>query len=283
MDLRSATCGARLAVGEGGLALLGHADDHPDATYVGASPLADPAALTVRAFTSDQLGLGPRGFVPRIAVGGDEVFLESSEPSSPAAVDLRDGSRRGDRSAPAAELVEAIPGGAVAIATDDETGVLVLRGGGSVAGVLRPARWRSVTALAVDRAGPSSIAWVESEPSGGGYQRSVLWSSPLPLDHPGAERRRDASFDDELASGGAGLVANRGVALVLAGPTTAWMIRLSDGATWRVEAEPGEGFVTPLWIDEDAVWLSAAPLGPSFSAHEADIVRIGREAWAPRT
>lgn len=56
-------------------------------------------------------------------------------------------------------------------------------------------------------------------------------------------------------------------------------MRLSDGLAWRISAEPGEGFVYPLWVDDDEIWMSTAKLGvPNFRALQSGILRIRRDA-----
>jgi hypothetical protein len=86
--------------------------------------------------------------------------------------------------------------------------------------------------------------------------------------------RAVAKIGSGLSNIGYGMIANRGVALVVTDATTAVLYRLTDGKGWTIKAEPGETLVEPLWCDDDEVWIATSARKDRY---ESNILRLRRD------
>ena len=172
-----------------------------------------------------------------------------------------------------AEDPRAVADGALAIMAEDSAGVSLLRPDGSFTLLIPTSSPTRVTTLiGVDHEQGDAIVWVETDR--GNYAADVIWTSPYTADPSAIQRRAVAVVNDPT---GTGMIANAGVVLRVTGPQTAVLTRLSDGMGWSIAAEPSDAFVTPLWVDDNEVWISTGVANaPNYQADEKGIMRLDR-------
>lgn len=63
------------------------------------------------------------------------------------------------------------------------------------------------------------------------------------------------------------------------------LTRLSDGMGWRIDAEAGEGFTQPVWVDDADVFLATAKIVPQIDrlGDTSTVIRISRATLGPPT
>jgi hypothetical protein len=134
----------------------------------------------------------------------------------------------------------------------------------------------------VDRASSQQIVWVESDYNSSTlmYVNSIVWTSPYATSASAVAAKQVARFSDALGRGGTwGLVANAGVVLNLVDQSSALLTRLSDGQGWMITAETNQGFIKPVWVDDNEVWLATAPTNVnSWSTWSNGMLRIQRSS-----
>jgi len=247
--------------------------------FLGWSSLARPLEVeTVEATLTSSLNISQG-----VARGADFLTLESTNFGGPiVASAFRFTDRQFARSTPANDLDAERPlpatGGYVSIIPSDppSLGFMPLEGGYRT--LVRPAPAYFVNDLRLDRANGDALVWTEAE-FADDYRR-ILWTSPFANTEAGVVRRRIARFDVDY------YVANAGVAVgILRETRNARIVRLSDGMGWDVQSEPGLGFLWPIWVNDDSVWMVISkpdPRTPNLSSFSGAL-RIRRSTLGPAT
>ena len=279
------SCAVGPAVGAYGRILAGAvvAPGTPGRELIGQAPW--PAASDFTFSRWDDSAFGSTA-TQTFVVGANRFYIEARSPDS---ISLFDPATRtitipSKPTRPAAELPIPVSGGAFAYDLTPPYGILYFRDDGTWSSVYKTVSPRVPSWIAVDHSDGDRLVWVEGTHFGSGYKESMLWTSPFATDSASVAPRRVGALVDANGRGGADLVANRGVVLNVSGDTTAMITRLSDGATWTINVEPGDGFVTPLWVDDTEAWISTADITlPSWTAYESGIVRIRRDTLGAPT
>ena len=218
-----------------------------------------------------------------VARGADFLTLESTNFGGPiVASAFRFSDRQFARSTPANDLDAERPlpatGGYVSIIPSDPPSLAFMPLEGGYRTLVRPAPAYFVNDLRLDRANGDALVWTEAE-FADDYRR-ILWTSPFANTEAAVVRRRIARFDVDY------YVANAGVAVgILRETRNARIVRLSDGMGWDVQSEPGLGFLWPIWVNDDSVWMVISkpdprtPNLPRFSG----ALRIRRSTLGPAT
>jgi hypothetical protein len=175
------------------------------------------------------------------------------------------------------------------IARNFETGLPILHIGhdGSIEKLLTTAPGLNVSGYAVDRTDNERLVWVEAEglaPS----QNPVLYTSPWAASESLLTKRRLTAYDDPAGFGGGYMIVANGHALLLTERTRAILVRLTDGAHWIIDADPGYGWATPMWVDANEVWLEGAKrtfngTGRDLDIQELSFYRIRRDTLGAPT
>ncbi len=132
---------------------------------------------------------------------------------------------------------------------------------------------REVNAVTVDRTAGDAFVWTESDGIGG--PNAALFTAPFAERSDQIARRRVTAFTDSTGYGGAYIIAAHGMAVLRSSRTTALLVRLSDGAFWILEAEPGSGIVYPIWVDDQSVWMTTGEMFPTETFQET-LIRFDR-------
>jgi len=53
--------------------------------------------------------------------------------------------------------------------------------------------------------------------------------------------------------------------------------------SWSIAAEPGDAFITPVWVDDNEVWISTADLTLAYGAHMSGVLRLQRSSLGAPT
>jgi hypothetical protein len=175
------------------------------------------------------------------------------------------------------------------IARNFETGLPILHIGhdGSIEKLLTTGPALTVTGYAVDRTDGERLVWVEAEglaPS----RNPVHYSSPWANSEALLTKRRITAYDDPAGFGGGYMIVANGHALLLTTRTRAILVRLTDGAQWTIDADPGYGWATPMWVDANEIWLEGAKrsfngTGPDLDIQELSFYRIRRDTLGAPT
>jgi hypothetical protein len=172
----------------------------------------------------------------------------------------------------------AVSDGALVFEYNSTYGVDLVREDGSWANVIPSTGppTRRVSAYGVDRSRLQQLAWVESD-YGYSWSNSVIWTAPYATSRSALQAREVAVLPDTLGRGGLYMSVNAGIVLNLVDKDKALLTRLSDGAGWLIQAEPGDAFVVPLWVDDSEVWLAIGLAAePNWSATYTGMVRYTR-------
>jgi hypothetical protein len=272
-------CSTRTAIGARGVAaqIYSNAGGY---TFM-AAPWTLPPTIESFQVQANAFG-GGGGFSQRLSVGAGPAFLEVRSPNTIYALNLDAKALASPQPAVSAEAAVAVSDGALAIDLGAASGFDLFRGDGTWSHLATPASPHLLTALGVDRASSQQIVWVESDYNSTAltYTNSVVWVSPYATSAPGIAAKAVAKFSDTLGRGGTwGLVANTGAALNLIDQSSALLTRLSDGQGWTITAEPSQGFIEPIWVDDNEVWLATAPTNVnSWSTWSTGILRIQRSS-----
>jgi hypothetical protein len=168
------------------------------------------------------------------------------------------------------------PGGFLVRSYAAGTPVIYLKNNGAFENYLPAAPSRTVTGYAVDRTQGNAIVWVEATglaPS----TNPVMYTAPYAATAAGVVPLRVTAYDDPSGFGGGYMIAANGFALNRTSPTRVLLTRLSNGDSWTIDAEPGDGIWNPLWVDAQHVWLGTGKLDINGVNMESEsILRIDR-------
>jgi hypothetical protein len=161
--------------------------------------------------------------------------------------------------------------------------VLRIRNDGSFTTLLTSPPGRSISGFEVDRARGQQLAWVEATNPSPPRLDPVLYTAPLAASRAELAPRRVTGYDDPGQYGGGYMSVGNGMALILTGPGSAVLVRLSDGRHWVVAPEPGMGFYNALHVSVDEVWLSTATLfgGSTVMFGNDSIMRLRIDSLGP--
>jgi hypothetical protein len=161
--------------------------------------------------------------------------------------------------------------------------VVRIRNDGSFTTLLTSPPGRSVTAFEVDREQGQQLAWVEARNVAPPSFEPVVYTAPLAASRAELVPRRVTAYDDPGQYGGGYMSVGNGMALILTGPGSAVLVRLSDGRHWVVSPEPGMGFYHALHVSTDEVWLSTATLfsGSTIRFGNNSIMRLRIDSLGP--
>jgi hypothetical protein len=270
-------CSFWTTFGEAGIGFLGGSGA---TTFVSWAPWSAPTSLQTKVLTNMDLGIGPQGLA-QDAVLGSQFYIHTLGPESVVIFDP--GTQKAivpsvPQRLPGAEPW-AIPDGALVLDYTLPYSIDLLRQDGTYARLVAPTAPQVVTSIALDRSSGNAFVWVESD-NQANYVNSNIWTAPYATDPSALVRRKVALIgSDTLHLGGAQMVANRGVALNLVGPTLALLTSLADGKGWSISAEPGRPFVRPVWVDDSDVWLTTADGSlKNFQQYPSGLVRIARSS-----
>jgi hypothetical protein len=113
----------------------------------------------------------------------------------------------------------------------------------------------TMTMFDVDHGADDTIVWMEAKESfTGGLSEFSLWVSPYAASEAAVVKRQVAQFPEGVVTGL--FIANAGaVAMITKNEHEGRIIRVSDGAWWKVPADPDMYLNAPLWVDDHAVWF----------------------------
>lgn len=242
--------------------------DNPAAAFddwmFGWAPWATPSKLTTRTLTVSALGLPHGAYFVEKTLGAKGMWLQTREPSTVTHFDFTTEKALQAQANLLSEMPSAVSGGATIFDARSPYAIASMKEDGSIERLVTPTAPQFVTAKALDRSMGPTLLWVESDPGTTGfYSNSTLWSAPLAANEAGIVRKKIAKLVDVKERGGAYGVANKGVFLSLIDANKALLTRLSDGMGWTIEAEPGDGFTQPVWVDDSDAFLESATLAPN--------------------
>ena len=119
--------------------------------------------------------------------------------------------------------------------------------------------------------------WVESDGGPLSYKNPTIWTSPYTADPASIKRRKVAVLKDTTGGGGAGIVANQGVALTVTSETTATLTRLADGLGWTIKAETDQRIAQTMWVDDQEVVVAATDAAKT-APGVTSMMRLRRDA-----
>lgn len=252
-------------------------------TVFGWAPWSNAKSFTSKAVPRGDWGKNTPGtvftttsilFMPE-SMGADRIWLGAEYPTTTAFLELGAQHARLMDTDVNTEMPIALPGGAVAYDLRSPVAIMFVADNGVPTRLVTPTSPQLVSFKAIDRSNGNTLVWVESE-QGVGYVNSTLWGAPFVTSEASLARRKVAKLDDSLGRGGAG-VANKGVYLSLTGRNTALVTRLSDGLGWAIQGEAKHRFTSPVWVDDDDVFIETAP-DPDGQAdwEPAGVLRLSR-------
>lgn len=253
-------CEFNLSVSNTGILAQGLANLAADTPIFFHSSFANPQQVVVTRHAAADLGMVVSGgAIQSWGALGPAMFLGTSNPFSIAVYDpfsdtirlVKDGITRPDLETPIVTR-----DGAIAIDGTPTRGFVFVATDASWKKVYLPTPPNEVFGLASDPSQADAFAWLEGQMVGFDYTNVKLFTSPYSTV---ATQPRKVTSIGSLYNYGGGIIANAGMALVLTDFSTAELVRLSDGWGWSIPAEPGDGFVKPVWVDDNEVWLNVAP------------------------
>ncbi|NOU33366.1 MAG: hypothetical protein HOO96_36175 [Polyangiaceae bacterium] len=138
---------------------------------------------------------------------------------------------------------------------------------------------RTISGVASIQTGTNSVVWVESAGTAPTLHDSVLYTAPLSNPTTKLVPRLVGSLPGTGGLGGSLMVAMNGMAVVVPDYDHVLLLRLSDGATWTLRAQPGEQFTQPLWADDTEVWIGAGSTHGT-GIYENKTLRVPRDVFS---
>lgn len=266
--------------------------DAPDAGFddwmFAWAPWSAPNAPTMRTLKISQIGgLTSGAYFVEKTLGAKGLWLQTRQPTTTTHFDFATQKAVQAKDNLLSETPSAIAGGATIFDVRSPFSIAAMKDDGTWERLVTPTTPQFVTAKTIDRSNGPALVWVESDNGTTGfYSNSTLWTAPLVANEAALVRRKVAKLNDVKERGGAYGVANKGVFLSLVGTSTALLTRLSDGMGWTIQAEPGDGFTQPVWVDDTDVFLEVAKLVPASGEPDTaryTVLRIARSALGTPT
>lgn len=252
----------------------------PDTQFIGSAPLATPTALTLTTISVAALGSGSGGASQLVSHGAGYLYIAMSSPLSVTVWDIANKKPfvpNQPKRIPA-EFPTAVKDGALAL-NNDTPGLWFIRPDGSYVQLLAPLGQQIVFDVEVDRANGEQIVWLEGDQPQFDYTNVTIWMAPYTTNAAAVQRRKVAF----IGTSGGWMVVNAGMVLTLQTKNTARLTRLSDGVGWTVQAEPGERFLQPVWVDDQEVWLATGTDYETSDSYMTGILRLARSSLGSPT
>lgn len=203
--------------------------------------------LAMRSHTAKDLG-SFGGAVQSFAALGPSMFLDMSNPFSMTVYDPLADTIHVVPGQPSIAYPVAVPDGSVAVRGSGTNGLVLVHTDGSLTDLYAPTKGVFAYDVYADQSNSDQLVWLEGDNSTTSLMTAPYATTTLTAKH--------VTGIKSLYNGGEGLFANVGMALVVTSRTTAELIRLSDGWGWTITAEPGDGWMKPIWIDANEVWIA---------------------------
>ena len=175
----------------------------------------------------------------------------------------------------------AAKGGAVALDNSSTQGFWFVSLDGSSARIYTLQGANLVFSADVDNTNADSPVWMEGVLANFEYKNVALYTGQYATTANGVVPKRVTGIAS-LNNYGGFMVANSGTALLLTSPTTAEVVRLSDGWAWSLTSEAEDVWSEAVWVDNQSVWLGVAS-AKSGGALSDGIVRFDRTKLGPPT
>jgi hypothetical protein len=175
--------------------------------------------------------------------------------------------------------------GFIGINLADGVPLVYIRHTGTYEVLVRAPGARNVVGYGADPTDNQRLVWVEAD----GFAPAVnpvMFTSPWATTAAGIVKKRLTTFEDPGGYGGGYMVVAHGHALLTTSLTHAILVRLTDGATFDIEADPGYCFTQPMWVDENEVWLEGGKrsfdgTGRNVDPLKSTFYRIRRDTLPP--
>jgi hypothetical protein len=270
---RAGACLFSVGISSFGAAFTVSRSAHPSVAQLAFAPWD---GLPTRRFTTVGLTLPlPWSFYP--VVVGERVFMNLWDERSMTAGVVERGSTEVKVAKSSEPLFEAYQlqeakTGVAFVGGPYPYAVFGMSGADEVHRIADPERGMTVLDMVSDMVGGVHLVWREANAIPPERDHYVLWAAAYRSSREAVEKRKVGELPRQVSSGR--MIANAGVALIEYTPEKALLVRLSDGKGWLVPGEPGHQIVNPLWVDDDAVWLTT-----STGAREQrdGILRVARE------
>jgi hypothetical protein len=252
----------------------------PDTQFIGSAPIATPTSLALTTVSVAALGSGSGGASQVVSHGDAYLYVAMSSPFSVTIWDISNTKPivpNQPKRIPA-EFPTAVKDGALAL-DNDTTGLWFIRPDGSYLKLLAPIGQQILFDVEVDRASGEQIVWLEGDQPQFDYINVAIWTAPYTTNPSTVQRRKVAL----IGTSSGWMVVNAGMVLTLQTKNTARLTRLSDGVGWIVQAEPGERFLQPLWIDDQEVWLGTGTDYETSDSYMTGILRLARSSLGSPT
>lgn len=277
----SISCGGRLDVHPGGVALVLLANALSENPFMSTAPWSNLLDITTTQFSIQDLGSS--GAVQRMSAGGGAMFLATADPFNMAVFDIakRTMTPMGKPPRPPAEHPVGVKDGALAVA-GGAGGLWFVRPDASYVRLVDSTANRVLFNVAVDRANGENLVWLEGDRPYDDLFNVDLWTAPYTTNPANVARKKVTSLGT-LQYGGGVLVANAGMALVRETLYSSRLVRLSDGWGWSIPAEPKERMIDAVWVDDNEVWIGTGPELGVTGDYATSIMRLQRSELGPPT
>jgi hypothetical protein len=275
-------CGAWTTFGDYGIGLVTTPHGLP-AQLLAWAPWSTPTTFASKAILTSQWG---SNHAQSVAISAGQLYVETVDYFSVDVFDLATQTLLlpSTPTQLSASGPIPVPGGALVLDGNSPYHADILRPDATYASLISPTTPHQLTWAAVDRSLGNALVWVESDFGGAGYVNPVLWTSPYASLSGNVARRKVAVIADALDRGGADMAVNAGVALTVVGETKALLTRLADGMSWSIAPEPGDAFISPVWVDDNELWIATGEAGRvDYGAHTEGIFRLQRSSLGAPT
>jgi hypothetical protein len=216
-----------------------------------------------------------------LSAGSASAFIDTNSPHTVGVFDFNAKTFTRPTNLSPAEGARAVKDGALVLDTAPPYGLWLVRDDASYLKLVIPTLNKIVPSVALDRSAGEQIVWTEGDDIGMLYTNVSIWTSPYASTPGGIQKTKLANLTDPENHGGTGMVANAGVVLNRVGKNKALITRLSDGWGWTFDAESGQDFQSPYWVDTDYVYMVTRPDLPD--GYAAGILRMARSVLGSPT
>ncbi len=260
--------------------------------WAGWSALATPTAMSTRAISSLETGVGASTVPGSLSLGPNALHMEAAGLSLTRVFTLNTATKAlsyASSNSPVmgTELPRWTPTGVMVIGDQTPYSLRFMPVGGGNSVVAAPSAGYNVTFAGLDRARGSALVWLETQEGSVDRKNLTLFTAPYAENAGSLVRRKVAMLPDPNQSQGVsftGFVVNADMVLTVTSATNARLVRLSDGMGWNVAPQgPVTAFTTALYVDDDSVYLGFTDDPGKNRINQKGVIQIPRASLGEPT
>jgi hypothetical protein len=259
--------------------------------WAGWSALASPLAISTRAISPSETGIGKTAVSGSLSFGPNALHMEAAGLSLTRVFTLNTTTKAlsyASNNPPVmgTELPRWTPTGVMVLGDQAPYSLRFMPVGGGNTVVAAPSAGYNVTFAGLDRARSNALVWLETQEGAVDRKNLTVYTSPYAENAAGLVRRQVAKLPDPNAATGTffdGFVVNAGMLLTVTSSSNLRLMRLSDGMGWNIGLRgPATGYTEALYVDDDNIYVGMDAVSGA-ARNQNGIVQIPRASLGEPT